>query len=237
MEFTCSCNESAILVLPDGASDTNMKKPKRFLDLLTADVALQWLDAAESSSLILVTGCVKSRSWGVASVSNTSGQAFVSLNFSAAQVGGQFTGSYSWQSSDGGHHRDGPHPPSNTQNQCVFMRGFKISSRKSLIPGGKRVAVTDVNGSKIHDLKRSKRRRNRLSGRSHSSTSGTSQGSLRSQDSCADAEGQKSGDDEIFIEEFVDVSQVRTRLRTLRVIISVYHLSPIIRRILLTTIC
>ncbi|KIM79348.1 hypothetical protein PILCRDRAFT_565044 [Piloderma croceum F 1598] len=204
MEFTCSCNESAILVLPDGASDTNMRKPERLLDFLTADVALQWLDATESSSLILVTGCVKSRSWGVASVSNTSRQVFVSLNFSAAQVGGRFTGSYSWQSSNGGHHRDGPHPPSNTQNQCVFMRGFKMSSRKSLIPGGKRVAITDVNGSKIHDLKRSKRRRNRLSGSSHSSTSGTSQGS---HDSCVDAEGQKSDDEEIFIEEFTDVSQ------------------------------
>jgi hypothetical protein len=214
MKFNCSCNESAILVLPHGASDTNMRKSGRFLDLLTVDVALKWLDATESSSLILVTGCVKSRSWGVASVLNTSRQVFVSLNFSAAQVGG----SYLWQSSSGGHHRDGPRPPSNTQNQCVFMRGFKISSRKNLIPGGgKRVAITDVYRSKIRDW--SKRRRNRLSDSSHSSTSGTSQGSLRSQDSCADAEGQQFDDEEIFIEEFTDVSQVRTHLRSLRVII------------------
>jgi hypothetical protein len=230
IEFTCSTDKSAILVLPDGASNTNLKQPGKFLNLLTDDVALRWLEATGSSSLTLVTGCVKSRSWGVAAVSNTSRQASVSLNFSAAKVGGQFTGSYSWQSSSGGHYRAGPKPPSNINNQCVFVRGFKVSSRRRLMPGGKgKMKIADVSGSSMPDSGSAKGQRTMPSGGDHASRSGASEASQQSQDAPAKAEGGDSAnDDEVFVMALVNTSQVRYLLRSLRTIVRAYDVSTII---------
>jgi hypothetical protein len=144
-------------VLPDGACCEDLKRPEKFLRLLTDDIVLQWLDFTESPSLLLVTGYAKSPSWGVAAVSNTSRQASVSLTFNALKVEGRFTGSYSWTNTSDGHHRVGPKTPTGKSNQCVFLRGYRMSSRRSLMFFKKfRGRITDVSGSKMHEPRGSK---------------------------------------------------------------------------------
>lgn len=112
VEITCSANKSAILILPDGASCEHLWYPEDFLNRLTDDIMLSWLESTYSSSVVLVTGCVKSRSWGVAAVENGSRETSVSLTFGAAKVGGNFTGAYTWQNTSAGHQRAGPQPKS-----------------------------------------------------------------------------------------------------------------------------
>ena len=102
-----------------------------FYSRLTDDTVLQWLDFARTSSLSLVTGCVKSRTWGVAAVSNSE-QHSTSLKFNVVDIGGGSSCLYRWESSGPGHFKVGPSAPSASENQCVFLRGFKMSSRKSL---------------------------------------------------------------------------------------------------------
>src|SRR5882762_6165731 len=94
VDITCSADDSAILVLPDGATCDDLRRIAEYLDNLTDDMTTRLLDRARTELALLVTGCTKSRSWGVAAVSNTSKQGSLSLSFSATKVGGSFTGSY-----------------------------------------------------------------------------------------------------------------------------------------------
>lgn len=160
INITCStqADKSAILVLPDGAICEHLWNPEQYINSLTADMVIQWLESTRSTSLLLVTGYVKSRSWGVAAVSNTSSQGSVSLTLSATKVGGQFTGSYGWQTTSGGHHRSGPLTPSNKNNQCVFVRGYSVSSQKSRLRGKLGIKITDpISGQRLPVPKGGKR--------------------------------------------------------------------------------
>jgi hypothetical protein len=100
---------------------------------------------AENGSLYLVTGCDKSVSWGLASFSNSSGGDEVSLKFTAAQIAGtEAYYSYKWDTSSPATMRSGPPFPGHEavqqvatghqvagsrQNQCVLIRGYRISIR------------------------------------------------------------------------------------------------------------
>lgn len=209
VEFTCSTDESAILVLPDGASGKGLKKQslKEFRRLLTADVALQWFNTTGSTSLTLVTSCIKSQSWGVASVSKKNRGGSVTLNFSLTQVGGTFTGSYSWNSSSGGHYRDGPKPPSNTDNQCVFLSGFRLLSREYLVKLVKWIAVANPEDLKKPDSNPLKGWEKLLSGSDH--TSGTSERGRGNQAGLAEADQDSANEDDVFIEELAELSEHR----------------------------
>lgn len=171
----------------------------------------QWLNYTESESVLLVTGCIKSPSWGVAAVSNTSNQCTVSLSFSATKARGELSGSYAWESTSDGHHRESPEPPSTVDNQCVFVTGYNISTRKSFFIAGKRkrklVNITDGKASSTKSVKKSWG----TSPGSHSSGGGASERSQRRQDDPADAERQDTEEDEIFYAEpLTDMSQVMT---------------------------
>lgn len=134
MRTTCSIGDSAILVLPHGASEQFLPEPEELLQYLPTDIIERWKSYTESSSLLLVTGCVKSRSWGVAEVSNGSRDPPVSLTLNAVKADGQFTGAYIWQHNNDERRRTqaGPSLPSDIENQCIFLRGYTLSARKNL---------------------------------------------------------------------------------------------------------
>lgn len=210
IEFTCSNDKSAILVLPDGACCEDLKRPGKFLWLLTDDIVLQWLDFTESESLLLVTGYAKSPSWGVAAISNTSRQASVSLSFNALKVDGRFTGSYSWTNSSDGHHRVGPKIPTENCNQCIFLRGYRMSSRRRGLMNfrGFKTRITDISDSKMLEPRVPKGSRWPTFPGQQGSGSGTLPGSENSQRAVAEPAELDSEGDEVSVEALTDRAEV-----------------------------
>jgi hypothetical protein len=152
--FTSASSEAAVLTLPEGAARQNLSNITRFRHYAIKN-ALRWYEfvnntlgrEAPNGSLYLVTGCDKSTTWGIASASSASETNSISLRFTAAKTiaaGAMYT--YSWQTSCpatvriGPNTCDNPNPP---QNQCNFLRGFKISIREgpmAAIKGSAKVA-------------------------------------------------------------------------------------------------
>ncbi|KAJ7024136.1 WD40-repeat-containing domain protein [Mycena alexandri] len=87
----------------------------------------------ENGDLYLITGVDKSVSWGVAAARDHTEDGRISLKLSAAQVGSA-GGSHTWHWEANSAFGDmGPRRPPgeahSTQNQTVFLRGFKIAIR------------------------------------------------------------------------------------------------------------
>lgn len=137
IDFSCTCEKGAILVLPDGACREDLRRLEKFRHAAEQH-AMAWYEHARHcglnpESLYLVTGCVKTSSWGVASILNASEERSACLKFTAASVAGAGASySYSWETHSPADVRSGPKPPSEVQNQCVFLRGFKISFNENL---------------------------------------------------------------------------------------------------------
>lgn len=144
IHFTCSSSQGAILLLPDGASRVDLRNLKKFRSH-AAKNALAWYEyvngslgrEAANGSLYLVTGCDKATSWGVASFSHASKESGVSLKFTAAKlVEGSASYAYSWETYSPAAVRTGPKRGTvahdQPQNQCAFIRGFKLSVREGV---------------------------------------------------------------------------------------------------------
>ena len=86
------------------------------------------------TSLTLVTGHIKTKSWGVAAISNESNMGSISLNFSLTGGEGSISASHSWQGYSPWMCNSGPRPPSCRRNQCVFIMGYKITKWHRLTP-------------------------------------------------------------------------------------------------------
>jgi hypothetical protein len=123
--------------MPEGASRINV----RFLDIFRQQAlkhAENWYAflkslgcMVENGELYLVTGADKSSSWSVAAGEDHSQNSSISLKLKAAQIGSA-GGSYAWQwETTGGFADSGPRrrpgEESSTQNQTVFLRGFRIA--------------------------------------------------------------------------------------------------------------
>jgi hypothetical protein len=139
-QFTCYHSQGAILHLPDGANRHNLRNLRKFRELALDHGASWYKHAREyfgrdapSGSLCLVTGCDKSSSWAIASFSDVSEDSGISLKFTTAPVG-DLTAAYrsSWDNHSPAIVRtiDGSR---DKQNQCVFIRGFRIALRESPI--------------------------------------------------------------------------------------------------------
>ncbi|KAJ7592698.1 hypothetical protein C8J56DRAFT_741653, partial [Mycena floridula] len=79
-----------------------------------------------NSSLYLITGWDKAASWGVASFSDCEADGSVSLKFLVIAPDGDNHLSYTWQTHNSIAHRTGA-TEDGTQNNCVFLRGFRIA--------------------------------------------------------------------------------------------------------------
>ena len=112
---------------------------------------------APNGSLYLVTGCDKATTWGAASISCASETNALSLKFTAARaVEASATFTYSWETYCPATVRIGPELLNNQerlQNQCVFLRGFKMLVREGSIAALKGTAkVTSILDTKPSNL-------------------------------------------------------------------------------------
>jgi hypothetical protein len=169
-------SEAAILALPAGASRqdllrVNINKFRRH----AIENATRWYEfvngklgrEAPNGSLYLVTGCDKSITWGIASVAGATQANTLSLRFTAAQLQASAEYTYSWETHCPATVRTGPSGLSPLQNQCIFLRGFKLTLREGpmaawkgpakvspilnakpgrILPGGKGSYIPFMNG-------------------------------------------------------------------------------------------
>jgi hypothetical protein len=105
---------------------------------------------AANGSLYLVTGCDKSTTWAAASVSQISETNSFSLQFTALFTEASAAYTYSWETCCPATVRTGPEVCESLelpQNQCLFLRGFKMMLRgpvASQLKGPSKVAsITD----------------------------------------------------------------------------------------------
>ncbi|KAJ7366214.1 hypothetical protein DFH08DRAFT_763368, partial [Mycena albidolilacea] len=139
VELSTVSKQAAVLLLPDGASRINL----RFLDIFRQQAlrhAQRWYAfvkslgyMVENGELYLVTGLDNSSSWIVGAAETESQDCNISLKLKAAQIGSAGA-SYAWQWETSGAFADsGPRRPPgedpSTQNQTVFLRGFRIAIR------------------------------------------------------------------------------------------------------------
>jgi hypothetical protein len=137
------------MVAPDGATLTEVLEEERFLRSIES-VGRWFKYAAEErhrrfKSLILVTGVIKCRSWSVAAISNTSRASSGKVAFSLMPAAsGTLTASHSWRECIPTMCHSGPKPPSQTENQCVFVRGYRIMKQDPLLRLTRKVKATDL---------------------------------------------------------------------------------------------
>jgi hypothetical protein len=150
-----------VLLLPDGASRADLRRNKKFKDYALKH-AQQWYvfvkedleRIVDNGDLYLVTGTDKSSTWSVAAVENRSEDCKISLKLKAAVVGSAGT-SWIWEWETANSSADsGPRPLSadgeKTENQTVFLRGFKVAIRSSpLKKSAKAISIVDSKPSDI----------------------------------------------------------------------------------------
>ena len=168
VEVTLSSQKGAILILPNGASreDLHDYMKEEFYNSLTGDTVIRWLNYTRAPTLSVVTGWVKSRTWGVAAgFSNGSKQRSISLaEFSAVKINGGLSGSYRWESSSPADILEWAHRRLTISTTNVSSCGdSNLSSRKSrkLVVAGKLTIVgkfetdiTNIDGGKKHSGER-----------------------------------------------------------------------------------
>jgi hypothetical protein len=146
--FECSSQKGAVMVAPEGATLTEVLEEKRFLHSI-ASVG-SWFKYADEEhrcfkSLILVTGVIKCRSWSVAAVANSSRTNSGKVTFSLMPAAsGTLTASHSWSESLPNMGHSGPTPASQMENQCVFIRGYRIMKQDQLSRFRRKVKAIDL---------------------------------------------------------------------------------------------
>jgi hypothetical protein len=125
------------MVAPSGATLLEAYEERLFLRAIT-NIDL-WVKYAEDrnrdfESLTLVTGVVKCNKWHIAAISNHSHAhgGNISLSLLSQGIGGTLSMSHSWNEYLPKMCHSGPAPPSETNNQCLFIRGYKIMKRGKL---------------------------------------------------------------------------------------------------------
>jgi hypothetical protein len=148
VNFTCEPRHGALLMLPDSATrsdhlfQTNiMEYAERHVQSWYQHVNETLGSTVRNGSLYLVTGVDKSSNWCLASYSNR--RTAIPLSFTA-DTSTQSTRRCLWQSSGSVDARTctvlGETVP---QNQCVFIRGYKLAIKTSLFRR-RLVKVSDI---------------------------------------------------------------------------------------------
>ncbi|KAF8977176.1 hypothetical protein BDQ17DRAFT_154536 [Cyathus striatus] len=143
ISFTCKDEDAgAILSLPHGASDIDMVNEWHWKQYIMKH-ALHWYRYARDNcgrdldrhSLYFITGCMKSKTWGIATFNTSMRNRNSELVI--GKSGDIYKPSYVWKRSGGASCRSSPYPDAgldsenemqdNINNQCLFLRGFKIA--------------------------------------------------------------------------------------------------------------
>ena len=140
-----SSSETAVLTMPDGAmcEDYSNEAAIRRCSIKNAMSWYEFINGelgreAPNGSLYVVTGCDKSTSWGIATVAEGSSSQALSLQFTAVKIGISANYNCSWSTTGGAIVRssiatDLGEGVEQTQNQCLFVRGYKIMIREGLM--------------------------------------------------------------------------------------------------------
>ncbi|KAJ7661321.1 hypothetical protein DFH06DRAFT_988381 [Mycena polygramma] len=161
VEISTTSKMAAVLILPDGGSRTNLRRLQVFRDYALKH-AHAWYAFVNghlgrmvgSGELYLVTGVDKSSSWSVAAIENVAEGCELSLKLKAAQAAsGSASCAWEWEctssfANSGPRRR--PEEEAWTDNQTVFLRGFKVALRST--PLKKSVKVFSVEDSKVSDI-------------------------------------------------------------------------------------
>lgn len=167
LHFLCPGQTSgAILILPHGAIQEDARNLRSFREYAMQH-AVKWYQyvngprgrEASNGSLYLVTGCVKAKSWGIASFPDASNvNAGLSLKFSSGSS--DDTSNHRWHQSGAAVTKAGPALSEQLQvdghlavNQCTFVRGFRIALGDGLWAGLMNpVKVSEIVGAKPKSL-------------------------------------------------------------------------------------
>ncbi|KAF9078140.1 hypothetical protein BDP27DRAFT_346464 [Rhodocollybia butyracea] len=132
LSFDCRSPEGALLILPEGGKSIDHRDVGKFLQY-AKDYAKAWFYYTNASphqsgaqSLYLITGCDKTRAWGVACFRDAVYD--VHLEFIPRTVENDARPIYWFSREDYAAARSGA--DDEFKNQCVFLRGFKIALRK-----------------------------------------------------------------------------------------------------------
>ncbi|KAF8263071.1 hypothetical protein EI94DRAFT_625954 [Lactarius quietus] len=139
VSFSCTREYGAILTLPVAArrEDTvvlglfrrwvikNIDSWFAFAQELDLEIAME--------DIILVTGCHRTRSWTNIAFNEAQADARLSLKVDVADASGA---NITWGSNDqiqGAEHNQGPSGKNLPENQCIFIRGYRV--KRCLSPG------------------------------------------------------------------------------------------------------
>ncbi|KAJ6495087.1 hypothetical protein C8R45DRAFT_1133326 [Mycena sanguinolenta] len=137
LEFHTDSSQAAILYLPDGASDYDLRR-ESYIRQYVLHNRQKFVDFAQrklgrtigDEGLFFVTGLTKAPAWCIAMADRSQGGGSVSLRLKASPVGGARTScSWDWENASSsmysGPHR-GPGEESWGENQTIFIRGYRI---------------------------------------------------------------------------------------------------------------
>jgi hypothetical protein len=150
--FTCSSTEGAVLVLPNGASSEdlyylqNLEGYIRQHALSLCEHAYGLLGSRAEAGLYLITGHEKCNNWGLGSYSNAMSGTRMSLTFTPTNIAPD--GTVEYEAHVAGNINKRVHKPEgdNPANQCVFLRGYKLTLCSKLM---ERIIVGRVRISEI----------------------------------------------------------------------------------------
>lgn len=134
--FECDQSEGAILFLPDGASRKELQNKEKFRGCALKNGA-EWYNHAvqkfgrivANGSMILVTGCDKAASWGIASYRSETKNEVARFSLKATEATKENASfAYRWETTRPASIRAGPSIfGDKSENQCIFLRGYTIS--------------------------------------------------------------------------------------------------------------
>ncbi|KAK7053704.1 ribonuclease III [Favolaschia claudopus] len=159
VEISTSSKATAVLLLPQGASRSNLRPLQIFRDYAIKH-GQSWYSFVNgklnrmigTGELYLITGVDKSTSWSVAALENNYDGCELSLKLKPAFVGSGSV-SYAWEwecasSFANSGPRYSPGEETWTDNQTVFLRGFKVAIRPMPLKKSGKVVVHSVADTK-----------------------------------------------------------------------------------------
>ncbi|KAJ7469872.1 hypothetical protein B0H11DRAFT_1392313 [Mycena galericulata] len=163
VEISATAKETALLLLPDGASRCDLRPLQVFKDYALKHARnwyafvngrLGWM--VEAGDLYLITGVDKSSTWSVLAMENRSEDLHLSLKLKAAQLASA-GGSCRWEwennssfANSGPRREPGFTEEQPKKDQTVFLRGFKVAVRSSpWTRSAKALSIVDSKPSNI----------------------------------------------------------------------------------------
>ena len=146
LTFESSASEGAILTMPDGAFQEELGNLDKFRKYVGVHAA-NWYKfvngpcgrESQNGDVIVVVGCDKTTSWGMATFANTSSaqRSNFRLKFRPLQSQHNAGTAYAWEHSGVAEVRVGPEhgeneelgetPTRKLRNQCLFMRTLRVT--------------------------------------------------------------------------------------------------------------